>query len=184
MGMPSSLPTSIIVVANKSMIKAAMRVGGEEEEEEEEEDDDDIFLMASLTWDLERRASLCHCFCTCLCHLFSSLSHLLSFFGLSHQTPHSLLQFLSTNPSIFLIIHTQFHSQTAVLHQLKCIELLLCVQGPSQYGHTKPYAFQGRVPSTMRDESTNSHMSKDVRLWDPGIQHQSPAFGSVQKPIW
>ena len=42
-GMPSSLPTSIMVVENKSMIKAV--AGGEEEEE-------DVLLMASLTKDL------------------------------------------------------------------------------------------------------------------------------------
>ena len=46
-GMPSPLPTSILVVEKKSMTKAAMRVGREEEEEE-----NDIFLMAPLTWDL------------------------------------------------------------------------------------------------------------------------------------
>ncbi|RWR74019.1 hypothetical protein CKAN_00233000 [Cinnamomum micranthum f. kanehirae] len=127
------------------MIKAAMRVGGEEEEEEEEE----VLLMASLTWDLffsvkrERRTSLCQCLLTCLCHLFSSLSHLLPFLRFAHQRPHSLLQLLSTNPPIFLIIQTQFHCQTVVAHQLKCIELLLCIQGPSQHGYTKPYALQG-----------------------------------------
>ena len=45
-GMLSSFPTSIMVVKNKSMIKAAMRARGEEEEEKE------VLLMASLTWDL------------------------------------------------------------------------------------------------------------------------------------
>ncbi|RWR74021.1 hypothetical protein CKAN_00233200 [Cinnamomum micranthum f. kanehirae] len=165
--MPSSLPTSIIVVAKKSITKAETRLGGEEE--------DNILLRASLAWDLcfstkremkvdgfwlfsngkstngrsmkrilaERRTSLCQCLFTCLCHLFSSLSHLLPFLRFAHQTPHSLLQLLSTNPPIFLIIQTQFHCQTVVAHQLKCIELLLCIQGPSQHGYTKPYALQG-----------------------------------------
>ncbi|RWR74015.1 hypothetical protein CKAN_00232600 [Cinnamomum micranthum f. kanehirae] len=36
-----------------------------------------------------------------------------------------------------------------VSHQLKCIEFLLRVQRPSQHGNTKPYALEGRVPSTM-----------------------------------
>lgn len=48
--MPSSTPTSIMVVTKRSTIKAATRV--EEEEEEDNDDDDDNVSIASLTWGL------------------------------------------------------------------------------------------------------------------------------------